>query len=305
MNWKLKAAIQRLLSSAPGGQHANYGLQRLMRRSLEISDQGLQFRSRLAADHLRAALRVLGRPASAVTVYEFGGGAELVAPLTRYGLGVRTQLVIDQDPLLRLALVRSALRKLRSHQEELGIEALPVLETSSRQVLVRELAEKAGIRYLAPLDARSTGWGDASVDVVFSNSTLEHIARTDLVEILRECRRVLRPDAVMCHRVDYEDHYAILDRELSPYNFLRYSEREWRRYNSRLQFQNRLRHKDYIRLFVEAGFEIVSIEILEPSAQVLAKLSEMPVAPEFGAYTLAELGTRKGTFLLRNVSGAA
>jgi|SoiMethySBSTD1v2_1073268.scaffolds.fasta_scaffold89440_3 SAM-dependent methyltransferase len=306
MNWKVKAAIQRVLSVLPGGQTVNYGLQRLRRRSLDIVDDGFEFRTELARQHLKSALKVLNRPAEAVNVYEFGVGADLLAPLMRNRLGVRAQIVIDQDPILRPALIAAVLQRLERDRDLLGIEPVPTIDTASRRTIVQDLSDKLGIRYVAPLDARSTGWNAESVDIIVSNSTLEHVPANDLLDLLTECRRVLKSDGVMCHRVDYEDHYAYTDRALSSYNFLRYSEKQWRRYNSRLQFQNRLRHKDYQTLLGEAGFEIVSVETLEPSREGLAELGSMPIAQEFRRYTIPELGTRKGTFLLRKrtTSGA-
>src|SRR5436190_601029 len=80
------------------------------------------------------------------------------------------------------------------------------------------------------LDARETGIDDGSFDLITSNSTLEHVPREDLDALLGECQRLLKPGGLMAFRIDYEDHYAIGDVALSPYNFLQYSEQNWRRY---------------------------------------------------------------------------
>jgi SAM-dependent methyltransferase len=152
---------------------------------------------------------------------------------------------------------------------------------------------------MAPLDARNTGLPSESMDLITSNSTLEHVPRDDIAPLLTECRRLLRDDGVICFRIDYEDHYAIGDDEITGYNFLRYSESGWERYNSRLQYQNRLRHPDYLELFEQQGLSVVHVETLDYAPEVLADLEKSPIHDRFRRYSLTDLGKRKATFLLR------
>jgi SAM-dependent methyltransferase len=299
MHWKTKATIQRVLSVVPGGTAVNGLLQAAVRRSLGVTEQTFLYRARLALSHLDATLSYLARPVDAITAYEFGAGSDLIAPLTFAARGVRRQVVADQSILLRPSAVGDVLKLLARHREALGVGALPEIHVRPVGRLIRELESAIGIRYRAPLDAAATGLPSGSIDLITSNSTLEHVPRGELDALLSECRRVLRDDGVVCFRIDYEDHYAILDDAISPYNFLRFGERAWSRFNSKLQFQNRLRHRDYVARLAKSGFEALRVETLEPSAQVLAELERMPVAEEFRSYTLAELGTRKGTFLLK------
>ena len=41
------------------------------------------------------------------------------------------------------------------------------------------------------------------------------------------------------------------------FNFLKYDDAQWRRFNGGQQYVNRLRHSDYVRMFREAGFTIL------------------------------------------------
>jgi SAM-dependent methyltransferase len=302
MNWRRKAAIQKVLSVLPGGTGVNYLLQRLIRRSWNLDDETFLFRVRLAADHLGSALEHLTRPASSLATYEFGAGSDLIGPLTFFALGVPSQVVVDQAALLRPSLVADALVKFRRHGAALGLSRVAEIAVDARRRLVADLRDKLGIDYRAPVDSRRTGLASRSVDVITSNSTLEHVPREHLGPLMAECRRLLKDDGVICFRIDYEDHYAILDGDLSAYNFLRYSEREWRRYNSRLHFQNRMRHSDYLGLFRQTGFAPIRVNTLEPSREALADLARLPIDVRFRSYALADLGTRKGTFLLKKAS---
>lgn len=300
MRWRTKSTIQRLLSAAPGGTRLNSLFQRALRRSLRIDERSFLFRARLAVSFARMAAEALPRPVATWRAYEFGAGSDLVGPLTLHGAGLDAQVVVDRDPLLQPALVRDAVEKLGRYAADLGLSRTPGLAArGSRRDLVEELRRQTGIDYRAPADAARSGLPDRSIDLITSNSTLEHVPRTDLPPLLAECARVLADDGVMCHRIDYEDHWAIDDPRIPGYHFLRFPEDEWARYNSPLQYQNRLRHPEYLDLFREAGFEVVRQERIEPSSEARAALARFPVDPAFERFSLEHLGTRKGTFLLR------
>lgn len=62
---------------------------------------------------------------------------------------------------------------------------------------------------------------DASVDFLFSNAVLEHIRVKEFLPLVMEMKRVLKPDGIGSHQIDFRDHlqYAL--------NNLRFSERFW------------------------------------------------------------------------------
>src|SRR5262249_49783064 len=74
-----------------------------------------------------------------------------------------------------------------------------------------EAATEGGIEYRAPGDARRTGLAPGALDVVFSNSVLEHIPGEAIGEIFAEAHRVLAPGRIMFHSVNCGDHYAYAD----------------------------------------------------------------------------------------------
>jgi SAM-dependent methyltransferase len=62
---------------------------------------------------------------------------------------------------------------------------------------------------------------DASVDFLFSNAVLEHIRLKEFLPLVMEMKRVLKPNGIGSHQIDFRDHlqYAL--------NNLRFSERVW------------------------------------------------------------------------------
>lgn len=64
---------------------------------------------------------------------------------------------------------------------------------------------------------------DNGVDLVLSNSVLEHVA--DPLALFRRLRHVLAPGGAMLHLVDYRDHFFKY-----PYHFLQFDRATWNRW---------------------------------------------------------------------------
>src|ERR671935_2861575 len=262
MRWVVKAALQRALGLLPQGERLNYLFQRHVSRSLPGGEPVVRRKLARARQHLDA----FGRPADEATFYEFGAGWDLAIPLSYAALGVGRQVLVDIRPSARAELVNDSLAAFERLWDELEGEAGRELRQLGGAVhTVAELEERLGIAYLAPRDARATGLAGESVDFASSTDVCEHVPPDDLAAIFRECRRLLRPGGAFSCRIDLQDHYSYFDRSLSPYNFLRFSDRAWRLVNSPLHYQNRLRAPDYLRLISETGFELVNEQPSRPS----------------------------------------
>lgn len=160
-------------------------------------------------------------------------------------------------------------------------EAFPNRLATPRNVKsLSQLFTILNMRYHAPADACYTGFNTASVDIVFSNTTLEHVPPSQIAEMFHEAYRVLVPEGLMVHLIDCSDHFSHSDPNISPINFLQFSEDEWLRYNSKFLFQNRLRASSYRALAEEAGFDVI---FWHPriNQQVMASLSAFPLDKEF------------------------
>ena len=171
------------------------------------------------------------------------------------------QIVVDRTPHVRGALVDDVASRLAGRAGDFGLPPERMAQALAECRRFDGIEAKAacfGISYRAPCDACATGLDDSSVDCVTSTSTFEHVPAEDIGPILAECHRILRPGGVASFIIDYGDHYAYFDRSLTRYNFLGYSERHWRLYNSALQYQNRLRHSEYVALVRRSGFDIVT-----------------------------------------------
>lgn len=302
MHWQFKAALMDFFSVCPSGDRLRFWVQRNVTKSLPISERDFREKLGHAKGHLEALRRHGSRAISDSQFYEFGAGWDLAIPFCLYALGVRSQILVDISKLARVELIDNTVEKLNRLNGEVSashLGARPVPE-KERGAWVPFLEKNYGIRYVAPCDARSTGLRGESVDCVTSTDTLEHIPEEDIRLILRECRRILRKDGVLSFVIDYQDHYWYCDRRITPYNFLRYSPDSWRWLNPSFHFQNRLRHKDYIRLAEEQGFAVVEDKRSPILPEDLAALEKVDVAPPFkDGYLPEELAIRRAHLVLR------
>jgi SAM-dependent methyltransferase len=293
MAWRSKAAVQKVLSAVPGGARINFELQRRT-GGLPLSDAKL-LESRALCEHHRRVLEKHGDvELRSGAFYEFGAGWDMHIPLLLASLGAGPQVVVDIRRLLRADLACDIARRLHDLEPSPDPwDPPPPLGD------LEDLLTGARIRYVAPLDARCTGFPAASFDYVTSTNTMEHIPPDDIERILRECRRILRPGGVMSFQIDYQDHYSYFDRSISVYNFLRYDDRTWRWINSGLHYQNRLRHRDHTEIIERSGFEIVDAEVTTGSTHDLEELERLDLASRFEDYSLEELAIRGSRLVIR------
>lgn len=178
-------------------------------------------------------------------VLEFGAGKNLAQNLFLSDV-LDNQFVVDLNPMIDLETVDKCRDWLRRHVS---------LRSDHKICSLGDLASY-GIEYKAPYDAANTHFDDETIDACISTNTLEHIPQANILSIFRELNRILKPGGVVSAKIDYSDHYAHTDKSISLLNYLFFSDSEWRKYNHRCHFQNRLRHSDYIEIFARAGFYV-------------------------------------------------
>lgn len=303
MHWKVKGITQRLLSGVPGGVRINDFLQRTvggLRHFDSQVDSKVEDWSILASH-----MRELGVPLGGLHYLEVGTGWFPTLPVCYSLAGAGRVTTFDLTRHLDRRLTSRMLGRLAAHLPTIAAAGdRPVGDVEAEYGKLRAAADAddlwraARVEYRAPADATATGLPPDTVDVVFSNSVLEHVTPDVIGRLFSEARRVLRPGGLMIHSLNCGDHYAYFDKRISFINYLTYTDREWRRWDNRLLYQNRLRPRDFVERSERAGFEIV-LRKQKPRPALLELLPSLAIAPEFRGYPPEELCTTSIDFVSR------
>jgi SAM-dependent methyltransferase len=306
MDWRVKGAIQKALGYVPGGDRLHYMLQRYaggMRdfgRECDIKVDDW----RLMMEHVRS----VGVDAESATLVEIGTGWYPTFPFCLYLAGAARVYTFDLNHLIKTDMVHELADRLAAHVAMIAqVARRPEDEIKAEQVaLAAALAGGASIAqatggivdYRAPADASQTSMLAESVDIVFSNSVLEHVPAPLIEACFAEAWRILRPGGVMFHSVNCGDHYAYTDRSIHQLHYLQFSEEEWARWNNEFLFQNRLRAIDFLAMARRAGFTI-EVDTSVATAERLAQLEQIAVDPAFAHYTREQLAITTLDFVAR------
>jgi SAM-dependent methyltransferase len=306
MDWRVKGAIQKVLGVVPGGDRLHLMLQR---RGGGLSDFGRECDIkvddwRLMMGHLRAA-RI---PVAGSRFLEMGTGWYPTFPFCLHLAGAARVHTVDLHRHLEPTLVEMLADRLAVHVALIAREAgrehadVAAQQTALTEAFARraslESATGGVIDYRAPADAAATGLPDDSVDVVFSNSVLEHVPGAVIEACFAEAMRILRPGGVVFHSVNCGDHYAYADRAINQLHYLQYSEAAWAKWNNAFLYQNRLRASDFTVMARAAGFTI-EIDTSRPSKERLAQLDKIEVADCFARYPREQLAITSIDFVGR------
>jgi predicted SAM-dependent methyltransferase len=254
--WKLKSLLFSIVDRY-GLQNLLYWGQRWVSRRAPRSFENVSSNWRFHESNILSWKKI-----DIDNVFEFGAGRTLAQNLF-LSRSIQKQTVVDLNPMLNLKLCESA-RKRLLELREIG----PGKEIKG----VSDL-ERFGISYIAPMNAAATDKEDGSFSALISTNTFEHIPRDEIPLILKEVFRILKDGALLSIIIDYSDHYSHTDEKISKLNFLRYDEVQWKRYNHPSNYQNRLRHHDYLMLFKSAGFSVISSEFEAAETDIPEEIS--------------------------------
>ncbi len=306
MDWRIKGAIQKVLGYVPGGQRVHYLLQK---RGGGLTDFGRECDIkvddwRLMMGHLRASKISL----KGATLLEMGTGWYPTFPFCLYLAGAARVYTVDLNAYMKPEMTIALADRLNAHVPLIAKEsgrtdaevdlAQLALVTALREGKSIEDATKGVVQYKAPADASKTGFSAASVDVVFSNSVLEHVPGPVIEDCFTEAMRILKPGGIVFHSVNCGDHYAYVDKAIDQLHYLQFSETQWKKWNNNFLYQNRLRAVDFTDMAKRAGFAI-EIDTSRAKPERLAVIDAMAIDAKFGGYTREQLAITSIDFVGR------
>jgi hypothetical protein len=91
--------------------------------------------------------------------------------------------------------------------------------------------------------------------------------------------------------IDLSDHYAHFDKHITIYNFLKFSSRQWRIIDNKIQPLNRMRFVDYKSIFAKTGMPVTE-EIVRKGN--FDELESIKIHKEFSKYSKKDLAISHG-----------
>jgi hypothetical protein len=268
VRWLAKSVLQNAISVLPGSVAVNGVLQRYGTGSVVMTPERVVSRLvRVGGRHVDHQRRFGTRPLDQTTVVEVGTGFVPLLPVGLYLAGAAGVHTYDIVRLSNAARTADLLRQIVTAADSGALERECPWTLPDRLARVREIAADPPADLDALLatmhvsyhvgDATRSGLAAGTAHLFVTNNVFEHIPADVIRALLAEAHRTGAPGALLSHHIDLRDHYAKFDRKVGVYNSLRFTSRQWRYLNSRMEPQNRLRHSDYLQMVDEAGFELL------------------------------------------------
>lgn len=298
MNFKIKCSVQSVLSALPYNDRLNYLLQRYLSHSLPFNDDQFIKKTEDSLLHYRNFEEFNSISEKSNKYYEFGAGWHLIIPVSMCLLNFEV-FCVDLRYLVFPDLIKDTLQKFIKNRDRIPFKfKKQVAYPSSGVTIMNYLKDNLGLHYFAPYDARETQFNDCQFDFISSTFTLEHIPQKDILPIFEECYRILKKGGVFSMVIDYQDHWSYFDSSITRYNFLKYSDKKWKKFNPSLHYQNRMRHNEYLDIISGTKFKIVKNTPHLPSESDINNLKTMTLDEKYKNIDLFDLGIRSAEIVL-------
>jgi Methyltransferase domain len=295
MGWKTtvaKGAVKRLVPFMPL-------LRKLKRRYAGYQESPANFDWTLDnAVGIFAEIAAAGVSLEGAHVVEIGSGWLPVIPFLFRIKGASSVILTDIDPYLDDVSFGIARRYMLDNLDTIAARTGFDTERARDFLQKAQTIGQAGFDYRCPFEPQSIG--DSSIDIVYSRTVLEHIPPAVIVALLRGLAPKLKPQAIMVHDVDESDHLEHGDKSISRVNFLTLSDGIWSLVNRCWDYQNRLRHHEFLPLFHEAGYDVVK-ESAWTDPKVMAVLPSLKLSPPYDQMSHKQIAVMHSVFVLKHM----
>src|SRR6266436_3304168 len=248
-HWLIKSTLHRVISWLPASHFWNGLFQQHLSHSLDLPKQEFETRLDHCRRHLDTFLEMRPESTGGWRVLELGTGWFPTVPVGLYLCGAAEIWTFDRAPLLRSDQVKLMLDRFAESEQAGELQKrLPRLRPE-RLAKLREFSANWDQRSPAALldkmnihfqvrDAQQTALPSGSIDLFISTAVLEYIPREVLKSILLEFKRLGSPSALQSHYINLRDHYSYFDASITPFNYLKFTQRRWNYLNSPLAWQH-------------------------------------------------------------------
>jgi SAM-dependent methyltransferase len=237
--WRLKILAKIILSRLPFGYSLWQKLGLFRHGQMDSSDYAL----RVFNSHVKRAS--LDGKLAGKTILELGPGDSISTSIIAAANGAKSILVDAGDFMKRDVATYRELASILAQKNYIvpqitkGMNFKDVLAASNSEYFTE------GLQSLRLIPTHS-------VDLIFSQAVLEHIRKYEFLDIMKEFRRILKPNGICSHQIDLKDHLG------GALNNLTFSEKLWESdfFVKSGFYTNRIRFVEMLEMFKNANFHV-------------------------------------------------
>lgn len=208
------------------------------------------------------------------SVLELGPGDSILSGLVACSMGASQAWLVDAGAFAGTDV--AACHRTLALLKQAGYRDLGLHDVTS----VDDVLRRSNVSYLTHGTASLADIPDASIDFFWSQVVLEHVQHDEFPEFVRQLRRIVKPQGIGVHSVDFRDHLG------NALNNLRFSTETWecRAFRNSGFYTNRIRPSAMLSLFKDACFDVEVVdetywpEIPTPRSAMARHFRELPDA---------------------------
>jgi hypothetical protein len=314
LRWYLKAIVQKAIGIVPFGTQLNYFFQKNITKRVILNDW---FFDDILTHYIRFK-KLLNENTSIssfdnIAFLELGTGWHPIMPLlfslenAKEVCSADLNFHVRKENLLRLiSFFENRIQQqffsknninINENKWQLLMKIKSELQKSSSPSLIKlnNLFSEMNITFYNG-DAAKLSFDNKSFDVCFSINTLEHIYQPMLQNILQNYAHHTNQNGYHLHVIDMNDHFSHIDSSITKYNYLQFSNEQWKLIDNNLQPQNRLRITDFENIFLKIDLKIIK-EVSMPAE--MESFNSIILHQDFKKYNAERCAIPNTTMLLQ------
>ena len=267
MDWRLKIAGEKVIGAIPGalGKSVHWRIQQRFSAVYIGNKEKRAHEVRRSLGNATYLAQKLGYKFDGSRMLELGTGWHGTDIICMHIAGVEEIWTCDLVPHLDEGLVFWMLDGFDEVVDELAdtcnLDAERIrerLQTAKGYKTLDAFLQGTKTNYIAPCLFHEVEFPDDFFDLFFSYSVLQRVPVKDLIAYLEVAAKALRTGGHTLNVIHHADHHARHDKGLYPLDYLQYSDSFYNALQSKkLNFQNRLRHGEFVALLESAGLHTV------------------------------------------------
>ncbi len=265
MNWKIKALIQKILSTTKLGDSLNH-IPATLNKKYHYNVTFYQ-----AHECIRKFSYCNIDVSTKKTALEIGTGYSLISAIILSIIGFQKIITIDITKDIRFSSYKKQVHYL-DHPEILKSihsvsifteqEIISKINEIQKTKTLDSLFKLLNIKYIAPYTFSEVLTYAKEFDYISSQVVLEHVSPEILNDLFQFTKKTIHKDQFCVHTINFIDHFAnpgfFQDKSISEFNFLKYSDKYWKYWaGNSIAYTNRLSYLYYLELCKKFDLKIV------------------------------------------------